>query len=302
MLGHAATVRNLYDIQSLAYLVTHVALIVFQWLVGFHWWAYLSLLFLSIGIQIVHHNHVHLGIWFSKKANFATSLAITILTGVPTAMVFSGHIKNHHVHQHGPKDHTRTYRFGGDHNHLWGYLLHPFQSFGVLIPEFWREFIEDFAVRTRFVKEISLQVILVGIVWSTLLILDWQKFLLFVLVPQLFGLHWFLGANYIQHAHCDDASKFNYARNFTGVINWVWFNIGFHTAHHDHPKSHWSELRKLHAEKVELIDERLNESSFAIYVLKTYFLGSMVPGFGTKTLREGKKHGRESGEIEMGNE
>jgi hypothetical protein len=36
-----------------------------------------------------------------------------------------------------------------------------------------------------------------------LLLLDWQKALIFIIVPQLHGLHWLLATNYLQHAHAD---------------------------------------------------------------------------------------------------
>ena len=264
----------------------YVGLIVWQWVYGFQWWVYGALLFFAIGIQVIHHNHVHLGIWWNKRANYLTNLAISILTAIPSAMVIGGHIKNHHVHQHGPQDHTRTYRFGGDHNHLFGYLLHPFQAFSVLIPEFWHEFKDGWPKRTRFAKELAVEVTLIGAIWILLLILDWQKFLGLVLVPQLFGLHWFLGANYLQHAHCDDGSKVNYARNFTGAVNWIWFNIGFHTAHHDHPKIHWTQLRQVHEGKADSIDPRLNCNSFVGYVVGNFLLSPIFPRLSSESLRK----------------
>jgi hypothetical protein len=60
--------------------------------------------------------------------------------------------------------------------------------------------------------------------WSFLLLLDWRKALLFIIVPQLHGLHWLLATNYLQHAHADgrpltraqrntDGIELNYARN-----------------------------------------------------------------------------------------
>ena len=274
------------DLQSLTYVVLYVALIVAQWIFGFSWPMYVGVLFLAVGIQVVHHNHIHLGIWNSKRLNHLTNLVISVVSAVPSAMMFGSHLKNHHVHQHGPEDVTRTYRFGGDHNHLLGYVLHPLQAFCVLIPKFFRDFLDQWPRRTRFSKDLLLQVCLIGIVWIGLLILDWQKFLLLVLIPQAFGLHWLLGSNYFQHAHCDDASEVNYARNFTGAVNWFLLNIGFHTAHHDHPKAHWSSLRQLHREQVHEIHPSLCVSSFARYVLQVFFLSPFVSSFRSQSLRK----------------
>lgn len=277
--------RNLYDLQSLAYLFAYMALMVFLWFAGFVWWAYLALLFFAIGLQVIHHNHVHLGIWYSKTANVLTSQMISVMTAVPTAMMYGGHIKNHHTHQHGPDDHTRTYRFGGDHNHFLGYLLHPFLAFFVLIPIFWQDYKRGISSGNRFSRDMTIQVVSIFLLWIVLALLDWQKFLAFVLVPQLFGLHWLLASNYFQHAHCDDASEVNYARNFTGAVNWFWFNIGFHTAHHDHPRVHWSELRKLHAENYHKVHPSLNCRSFVVYFVKTLVLGPLIPACRSRSLR-----------------
>ena len=57
------------------------------------------------------------------------------------------------------------------------------------------------------------------------------------------------------------------ARNFEGRVNPLLFNIGLHTAHHEHPRAHWSELPRLHAGSRERIDPRMLEPGFLGYVL-----------------------------------
>lgn len=277
--------KSLYDLQSLSYLVLQIGIVAVLLMNGFWWPLYGALLYLMLGTEVIHHNHVHLGIWHSKSLNGLTSLVISVLTAVPSAMMFGGHVKNHHRHQHGPEDITRTYRFGGDHNHFLGYLLHPLQAFTVLIRMFWQQFVSAWPMQTRFARSIALQVIVIVLCWSALCYLDWQKFLLFVLVPQLFGLHWLLATNYLQHAHCNDESKTEYARNFTGGMNWLLFNIGFHTAHHDYPKVHWSKLRGLHREKYQNLDSTLCIPSLLGYFVRTFFLSPFVPSLRSRTLK-----------------
>ena len=277
--------RNWYDILSLAYLLTYITTMAVQWMYGVSGILYSICLFSVIAVQIVHHNHVHLGIWHSKRLNRWTNLLISISSAIPSAMIYNSHLRNHHVHQHGPEDVTRTYRFGGDHNHLLGYLLHPFQAWSVLIPKFFREFREEWPKRTRFANDLLTQVALVGVSWTVLCLLDWRKFLVVVAVPQAFGLHWLLGSNYFQHAHCDDESEVNYARNFTGAVNYFWLNIGFHTAHHDHPRAHWSTLRKIHREQCGDTNPRLCHNSFVLYVVKTFFLAPFLPSYRSRTLK-----------------
>ncbi|MGV8295097.1 hypothetical protein ACV36C_40345, partial [Pseudomonas aeruginosa] len=65
-----------------------------------------------------------------------TDFWITLLQGHPTFVFYPAHVANHHRFKHGARDVARTYRFGGDTNHLWGYLIHPAQAVWVLYPLF----------------------------------------------------------------------------------------------------------------------------------------------------------------------
>lgn len=287
--------RYWQDIQSISYVLGYIGLIVFQWIYGFSWVCFVACLFCSVGVQVVHHNHIHLGIWRSKRLNNLTNLVISISTAVPSAMIYSGHLRNHHVHTHGPGDEARTYRFGGDHNHLLGYLLHPIQAYSVLLPRFLGEFGREWPERTRFARDFLLQSSLVIATWILLVVTDWQKFLVIVLIPQLWGLHWLLGSNYLQHAHCDDTSNVNYARNFTGFINLLFMNIGFHTAHHDHPRLHWTMLRKIHKNQCQGTDPRICWNSFGLYLVRTFFLSPFVPAYRSVSLKREQMNQSESG-------
>ena len=60
--------------------------------------------------------------------------------------------------------------------------------------------------------------------------------------------------NYIQHVHADPWSEHNHSRNFVGKLgNWLVFNNGFHTAHHESAGLHWSKLPEAHAKIAHLI-------------------------------------------------
>ena len=125
--------------------------------------------------------------------------------------------------------------------------------------------------------------------WALLLSLDWQKALLLVIVPQLHGLHWLLATNYLQHAHADgrpltrgqrldSATPLNYARNFEGWVNPLLFNIGLHTAHHERPQAHWSELTRLHSEHYrQRVAPALNEGGLLPYMARVFVLGTIWP-------------------------
>ncbi len=275
--------RYARDWQSLLYMLLLPLLVVGQWRVGFSWPVYTLQLFLTMGIGVIHHNHAHLSIWYPTRAgrwlNRISDFWLSLLQGHPVFVFYPAHIANHHRYHHGAKDIARTYRFHslgvhGDVNHLWGYLVHPLQAIAVLYPVFITWLIRLYRYRRAYFYYCILQYLAVIAFWLVLLFTNAEKCLILVLIPQLFGLHWLLGANYLQHAHADGrGGNFNFARNFYGWVNPLLFNIGLHTAHHKHPRAHWSRLTELQQGYDVLVDPGLREASLIGYIFRTYFLG-----------------------------
>lgn len=281
--------RHWRDLQSLAYLVALPLVMAWQWRHGFHTALYALTLFLAIGTSVIHHNHAHRPMWRGRWRNRLTDLCITVLQGHPTFVFHPAHNRNHHRYRHGPRDVARTWRFG-DHNHLPGWLLHPLQATFAVYPLVLR-WLRRLRLRAPGVFGwYLLQYATWLSSWALLLLADPGKALAFVIVPQLFGLHWLLGANYLQHAHADDRSRLDYARNFEGAINPLLFNIGLHTAHHEHARAHWSELPRLHARYRTRIDARLLERGFLSYAARVFLLGTFLARYRTQSLRA--RHGR----------
>ena len=288
--------RHGRDWQSVAYMLALPLLVWWQWTQGFHWLLYGLTLFLTLGTGVIHHNHTHLRMWHGRRANRLTDYWLTLLQGHPTFVFWPAHVGNHHRFRHGPRDIARTYRpeFGGDTNHLLGYLLHPLQAGLVLYPLFLR-----WLARLRrhspgaFRYCMGQYALWLGS-WAILLALDWKKALLLVIVPQLHGLHWLLATNYLQHAHADGrplsraqrklpGTRLNYARNFEGWVNPLLFNIGLHTAHHEHSRAHWSQLTRLHAEHYrQRVDPALNEGGLLPYMGRVFVLGLVWPAARTR--------------------
>lgn len=279
--------RHWRDWQSLAYLLALPLIVLYQWQHGWVWWLYGLQLFLTLGVGVIHHNHTHVRMWQGRWANRSTDYLLTLLQGHPTYVFWPAHVGNHHRFRHGPQDVARTYRpaFGGDSNHLWGYLVHPVQAACVLYPMFWR-WLCQLQQRSPGAFRYCLGQYLLWLgSWAVLLALDWHKALLLVIVPQLHGLHWLLATNYLQHAHADgrplsrvqrrDASvPLNYARNFEGWVNPLLFNIGLHTAHHEHPHAHWSALAELHQRHYRhRVHPSLNERGLLPYMGRVFVLG-----------------------------
>lgn len=292
----APRLRHWRDWQSVAYMLALPLLVAWQWTQGFHWLLYGLTLFLTLGTGVIHHNHTHLRMWRGRRANRFTDYWLTLLQGHPTFVFWPAHVGNHHRFRHGPRDLARTYRreFGGDTNHLWGYLIHPLQAGMVLYPLFLRWLGRLRVYSPGAFRYCMGQYALWLGSWALLLALDWKKALLFVIVPQLHGLHWLLATNYLQHAHADGrpltraqrqtpGQPLNYARNFEGWVNPLLFNIGLHTAHHEHPQAHWSQLTRLHADHYrQRVDPALNEGGLLPYMGRVFVLGLVWPAARTR--------------------
>ena len=285
--------RHARDWQSLTYLAALPALAAWQWANGFNLLLYALLLFLTLGVGVIHHNHTHLRLWRGRLANRFTDFYITLLQGHPTFVFWPAHVANHHRHRHGPQDLARTYRFWrGDSNDLLGYLLHPLQAICVLYPLFVRWLAGLKRGHSGAFGYCMAQYALWLGSWTLLLALDWRRALLYVIVPQLHGLHWLLATNYLQHAHADPGAPgdtggraLDYARNFEGLVNPLLFNIGLHTAHHEHPHAHWSELTALHRERYRArVHPALNERGLLRYMGRVFVLGALWPRFRSRSL------------------
>ena len=281
------------DWQSLLYMLAFAVLVGWQWFYGFSIVLYAALLFLTLGIGVIHHNHTHLRMWHGKRANRVTDLLITLLQGHPSCVFFPTHVANHHRYKHSEQDLARTYQFsGGDTNTLPGYLLHPFQAISVLYPAIYRWLGRLRRHRPGVWRYCVRQYMLWLLLWATLLAINPGKAILFVIIPQLHGLHWLLATNYLQHAHADNSVQeyrphalLAYARNFEGWVNPLLFNIGLHTAHHEHSRAHWSQLTHLHKSQYRSrIHPAMLERGLMRYMLRTFIMGIFSPRFRSQSL------------------
>jgi fatty acid desaturase len=123
-------------------------------------------------------------------------------------------------------------------------------------------------------------------------VLDWQKALLLVVVPQQVALNTVMVFNYIQHVHADEEDSWNHARNLTGTLLNFWlFNNGYHTIHHLQPGLHWSEAPAAHRAIAHRISPALNERSLVWYLVRTYILGVVLRACRSESLRLRRQQG-----------
>ncbi len=277
--------RYAADWRTVAYMAVTTAVFILQWtVVGFHPALYVLYLFLSIAVTVIAHNHNHLPMFKTPLLNSLTDYWLTVFYGFPAFAWIPTHNMNHHRLNNKEGDYTITYRIT-ENNTLLMLLLYPTMSsyyqqkpIRDYLKNLWRGDRRKWALAAG-------QYAFLGIWIAAFLILDWQKALLYVIIPQQVGLFAVLVFNYVQHVHADEESEFNHSRNFTGWLNLLLFNNGYHTVHHDRAGTHWSKTPEAHALVASKIDPSLIERSFWWYILRVYFLAPFVPKFRTHSMR-----------------
>jgi len=273
------------DRRTLAYMAVTTSLFFFLWISdSFNPWLYVIYLFLSVAVTVIAHNHNHLPIFRKKSLNTLTDYWLTVFYGFPAFAWIPTHNMNHHALNNREGDYTITYRLT-EHNHLLMLLLYPsVSSFYQQKPI--RDYLRSLKANNKQKYWLAVMQYVFLVVWIVVgLVIDWQKALLYIVLPQQFGLFAVLVFNYVQHVHADEESEFNHSRNFTGFLNVLLFNNGYHTVHHDKAGTHWSKTPQLHADVADKIDPDLNERSFWWYILRVYFLSIFVPSFRTQSRR-----------------
>ena len=284
MLAHRA------DLRTLAYIVAASAIPVAQWRADeFQPLLFAASFVAAFAVGVMHHNHQHTPLWTTPLLNRITDYWFTLFQGHPGFAFGPSHLDNHHLHRNGPADHTRTWR-DHDGNSLPGLIAHPAQFAWRIAPvlrehlaTLWRE------RRPEFWRAMRHYVVLAAAIGAALAA-DPAKAVLFVLLPQAAALFFLLVSNYLQHAHADGGSAWNHSRNFLGPVNLLFFNVGYHTAHHLDGSVHWSALPGVHRAIAARIDPRLIEPGFASYCLRVFVLGGVVRRWRTVSLMQRRAH------------
>jgi fatty acid desaturase len=273
------------DRRTLAYAATTTALLLWQWyLPAIHPILYPWYLFMAVSVAIIAHNHNHVPLWRPRLANILTDYWLTLFYGFPAFGWIPTHNKNHHSLNNKEGDYTITYRIS-EKNNIFTLLTYPSissyfqqQPIAAYMKTLWR------SNRPKFYLAAS-QYVVLAVYYAAALLLNWKKALLLIVIPHQVSLFSVLIFNYVQHVHTDEESDYNHTRNFTGWINVVLFNNGYHTIHHKSPGLHWSQTPAAQREIAHLIDPSLNERSFWWYILRVYFLAPFHSRFGTVSMR-----------------
>jgi len=250
-------------------------------------------LYLAYCSGALAHNQVHTPMFANQRVNDLYSAWLSLFYGCPIGCWMPTHVVNHHRYANTARDTTRTDRLSSEHN-WWQALRYTVACGGWQLPV-----VVDYAQRMRrgqhrrwFELRLQLSVLLLGQAGFLALAL-WLHgplhgallYLGAVLLPALLAPSFMFFTSYIQHVDCDAESPDNHSRNFVSPIaNWLVFQAGYHTVHHEHPNTHWSQYPALHAEREARIHPSLKVPSLVWFCLENYLLRPWDARFGTRPL------------------
>jgi fatty acid desaturase len=221
---------------------------------------------------VINHNHVHVRMGRTPLANRIIGLLLTVAKGHTSTTVIIPHNRIHHRYRGSDRDWMPNV-FAGE---GWGLRR--------IVRYVRRSSINTSRLRSRpdapkLGREASrshrIELIALWSVIAAVLIADPVAGLQFVFVPWLLGMAALVAVNFIQHDGCDLDSEYDHSRNFVGsAANWLFFNNGYHTAHHHRPALHWSRLPALHRRiEPRMTRADLNQPSLGGFVLRNYLFG-----------------------------
>jgi beta-carotene hydroxylase len=286
--------RNSADYRSLLWAVAMPVVLVLQLANPklLPWLTPLSFYF-AMAAGTMAHSHNHCPTFKSKRMNSFYANWISVFYGYPSFAWVPTHNLNHHKHVNREGDATITWRHTN--RNVWyislSYYFVSAYYQSAPIKQYLRKAKE---ANPRLYKQILVQYV----IWITGLVSTlgvalalhgpWLGFKVWVFafgLPSLFGTWSMMWFNYMQHVHCDPWSKHDHSRNITGrVFNFLVFNNGFHTVHHENPGAHWSTLPALHAKIAHEINPALNQWSFWWWVIRGTVIPAFLPRLETKQI------------------
>jgi fatty acid desaturase len=275
--GDIMRLRNSADIRTLLFVGLYFAVTVVAWVtfgtVHLGWSVLLLALtcVLSFLGAVATHNTVHCPVFRERWANRVFQVVLSLTYGSPVSSFVPGHNLSHHKHTQSPRDVMRTTKVRHNSNLLNMLEFVPRVALAIMKND--KVYMEAMRGTHRaWYRQFRIEQTVVFGVTAVLFLLDWQKTLLYWIVPHLYAAWGIIGMNYLQHDGCDIEHPYNHSRNFVGKwVNFITYNNGYHGIHHRIPGAHWSLLPKLHAEKIApYIDPRLDVPSFPVYLFQTF--------------------------------
>lgn len=264
------------DIKTLCFVAIYFGLVAVQWVYApAELYLAIPLLVLTCWFSffgaVATHNTVHCPVFHQRWLNRAFQVVLTLTYGHPVSAYVPGHNLSHHKHTQSRRDVMRTSKTRFRWNLLNGLFFMSRVGKDVFIADM-RYFKAMYRRNPPWFRQMILESTIFLGSMGALLVLDWKKFLLYVLIPHQYAAWGIITMNLLQHDGCDEKSEWNHSRNFVGkLVNWWTYNNGFHTIHHMEPGLHWSLLPEAHKERVAPhIHPNLDQSSLLAYLFRTF--------------------------------
>jgi fatty acid desaturase len=255
---------------------------------------------------VFSHNQNHCPTFVGRRANAFYAAWLSVFYGFPTFAWIPTHNMNHHKLANRAGDATITWRYSKKNTWL-------VASTYFFVSAYWQKGVTDAFVRNARANDRRVYHQIVG---QKVTVIAAHAALLSAAIAlhglrggaiayacgfgacAAMGLWGMMFINFIQHVHCDPWSEHNHSRNFVGRMgNWLVFNNGFHTAHHEHPGAHWTKLPALDAAIAGEMHPDLRQRSILGFCLKAYLLGIFEERYRTKQIGRAA-HDAPTGELE----
>lgn len=242
-------------------------------------WLLPAALGLAYSVGAIAHNHNHVPTFTGRAWNDAFGAWLSFFYGAPLVFWIPTHNLNHHRHKNGPGDATSTSRFAS--SDTWAAALaYPMRSTRAQLPAI-AELVRSAKQRSpRLYRRLWLEcaALVLGHACALGLAVSLHggargavTYGLVLGLPALFAPWAMMFTNYVQHVGCDPGSPDRHSRNFTDPkLNWLLFNAGYHTVHHEHPTVHWSRYAELHAQRRAAVGRDLEHGTLLGYCWRTY--------------------------------
>lgn len=222
-------------------------------------------------IATIIHNTIHVPVFHSMLLNKLFQLLLSAVHGHPVSGFVPGHNLSHHKHLQTPKDSARTTRARFRWNFLNQTLFFFLLMFEIMAAE--QRFVRRmWKVKPGWARQYTLEFIAVFGLKIILVLADWQRAILLLIIPNLYATWGIFGTNFWQHDGCDHEHPYNHSRSFTGrLFNFLTFNNGYHAIHHMRPEVHWSLYPEFHSREVRPnCHPNLDQKSLIVYLWRTH--------------------------------
>jgi fatty acid desaturase len=191
------------------------------------------------------HNHGHLPVFGpgARWANAAYDTVLALVTGYPTAFWELHHNLGHHRNFLAPADDVAAIvdpRTGRPMSRVW-YSVRG--NFTILFDCLRIARNEAARGKPRLLHKLVLELSIHAAVMVALYVWDAKLAFLYFTVPNVLAGYYVWWESYVHHHGVPGGDIYAGSVTTTGRrFNWVNFNIGHHTAHHEKPTLHWSLL------------------------------------------------------------